>query len=216
MEIVLIRHFMTQGNAEHRYIGVTDESLLPGGNVRIAAFAGVSGQDDDLVTVADLRGKRYFYPGVRAVAVSPLKRCIETAEIIYPGVRRYICEELRECDFGLFENRNYEELKDDPDYQRWLLSEGRIPFPKGEGRDEFCRRCVEGFCRMTERFMEEAYESVAFVVHGGTIMAILDRLAVHQEGFYHWQVQNGEAYRAKLCETEWRSGLKRLTEIERV
>ena len=30
MEILLIRHFMTRGNAEHRYIGITDEALLPG------------------------------------------------------------------------------------------------------------------------------------------------------------------------------------------
>ncbi len=190
MEILLIRHFMTRGNAEHRYIGITDEALLP--------------------------GQTSSYPEVQAVAVSPLRRCVETAEIIYPGVRRYVCDELRECDFGLFENKNYEELKDDPDYRRWILSEGKIPFPEGEGRDDFCRRCEEGFCRMTERFIEENYESAAFVVHGGTIMAILDRFAASREGFYHWQVKNGEAYRGKLCKREWSKGIRRLTEIERI
>ncbi|MCI9339747.1 MAG: histidine phosphatase family protein, partial [Dorea sp.] len=63
MEIVMIRHFMTPGNVSHRYIGTTDESLLPG---QTAAFA---------------------YPAVEAVAVSPMKRCVETAKIIYPGVK---------------------------------------------------------------------------------------------------------------------------------
>lgn len=192
MEIMLIRHFMTQGNLYHRYIGTTDESLLPGQNVRS------------------------MYPDVRAVAVSPLKRCTETAKLIYPGVRRYACRELRECDFGIFENKSYEELKDHPDYQRWLLSGGKIPFPGGEGMEEFCERCVKGFCDMTEKFMEEDYGSVAFIVHGGTIMAVLDRFAHHKEGFYHWQVENGEGYRAKLDEKQWRSGVRRLTEIERV
>ena len=28
-KIVLIRHGMTQGNQEHRYVGTTDEGLLP-------------------------------------------------------------------------------------------------------------------------------------------------------------------------------------------
>ncbi len=192
MEILLIRHFMTRGNAERRYIGTTDEALLPGQTAFCPS------------------------PDVQAVAVSPLRRCIETAEIICPGVRRYVCDELRECDFGLFENKNYEELKDDPDYQRWILSGGKIPFPKGEGRDDFCRRCEEGFCRMTDRFIEEGYESAAFVVHGGTIMAILDRFAAWKEDFYHWQVKNGEAYRGKICEREWSKGIRRITEIERV
>ena len=192
MKIILIRHFMTQGNLEHRYIGTTDEPLLPGQAIS------------------------YDYPEAEAVAVSTLKRCVETAEIIYPGTRSYVCEELRECDFGLFENQSYEQLKDHPAYQEWLRSGGRVPFPGGEGMDEFCDRCVKGFCRMTEKFMEESMEAAAFVVHGGTIMAILDRLAGHEEGFYHWQVKNGEAYRACLCEKEWRSGIRRLTEIEKL
>ena len=164
MEILLIRHFMTRGNAERRYIGTTDEALLPGQTASCPS------------------------PDVQAVAVSPLRRCIETAEIICPGVRRYVCDELRECDFGLF---------------------GKIPFPKGEGRDDFCRRCEEGFCRMTDRFIEEGYESAAFVVHGGTIMAILDRFAAWKADFYHWQVKNGEAYRGKICEREWSKGIRR-------
>ena len=28
-KIVLIRHGMTQGNQEHRYVGTTDEGMLP-------------------------------------------------------------------------------------------------------------------------------------------------------------------------------------------
>ena len=192
MEIILIRHFMTQGNIERRYIGTTDEPLLPGQPVR----------------------RRY--PAAGAVAVSPLRRCIETAERIYPDVTKYVCRELRECDFGMFENKNYEELKDHPDYQRWLDSGGKLPFPEGEGMDAFCERCVKGFCNMTGRFIEEGCRTAAFVVHGGTIMAVLDRFAHHEEGFYHWQVKNGEGFRVKLDEEQWRRGVRRLTEIERL
>ncbi len=188
----MIRHFMTQGNIERRYIGTTDEPLLPGQPVR----------------------RRY--PAAGAVAVSPLRRCIETAERIYPDVKKYVCRELRECDFGIFENKNYEELKDHLDYQRWLDSGGKLPFPEGEGMDAFCERCVKGFCNMTGRFIEEGCRTAAFVVHGGTIMAVLDRFAHHEEGFYHWQVKNGEGFRVKLDEEQWRRGVRRLTEIERL
>lgn len=201
MEIILIRHFMTRGNQNHRYIGTTDEPLLKGQAWESA------GTD---------RSCAAGYPDVQAVAVSPLKRCVETANIIYPCVRRVVCSDLRECDFGLFENKSYEELKDNPDYQRWIKSGGTLSFPGGEARDVFCERSVRGFVSVTERFLKENVRSAAFVVHGGTIMAILDRFAHHEEGFYHWQVRNREGYRAKLNKEQWQSGVRRLTEIERL
>ena len=33
-----------------------------------------------------------------------------------------------------------------------------------------------------------------FVVHGGTIMAILERFAQPHQGYYHWQVTNGHGF----------------------
>lgn len=38
---------------------------------------------------------------------------------------------------GVLKEKNYEELKDDPGYQRWLDSNGTIPFPEGEGQETF-------------------------------------------------------------------------------
>lgn len=81
---------------------------------------------------------------------------------------------------------------------------------------EFRDRCAAGFSRMAEQFIREAYGSAAFVVHGGTIMAVLDRFAHHEEGFYHWKVENGHGYRVKLDEDQWMGGVRRLTEIERI
>ena len=58
-------------------------------------------------------------------------RCRQTAEIIY-GKTDYIENDLRECDFGEFENKCFEELKDNPDYLKWMESGGTIPFPGGD------------------------------------------------------------------------------------
>ena len=100
MKIILIRHGMTEGNLKRRYIGTTDE---------------------DLINTDCLKGD---YPKCERVVASPLKRCIQTAEYIYPNVDIEICDKLKECDFGDFENKSYEDLKDNSDYQKWLDSNG--------------------------------------------------------------------------------------------
>ena len=104
MRIYLIRHSMTKGNKEKRYIGTTDESLC-------------------LEGIQLLEERKGMYPEVTYVYVSPMKRCVQTAEIIYPEMMKagaYSCnEKLRECDFGLFENHNYIELSGCPEYQAW-------------------------------------------------------------------------------------------------
>lgn len=46
----------------------------------------------------------------------------------FPGEPVHIIEELAECDFGEFENKNYKELEGNPHYQEWIDSNGTLPF----------------------------------------------------------------------------------------
>ena len=92
----MIRHGKTHGNLLGRYIGTTDEPLLPE-------------EEEDL--------KKYAFGPVDRVFVSPRKRCVRTAEILFPGQEMEVVPEFAECDFGEFENKNYQELSDNPDYQ---------------------------------------------------------------------------------------------------
>ena len=74
---------------------------------------------------------------------------------------------LKECDFGLFENKSYEELSDCPEYQAWIDSNGTLPFPKESRRKAlknaapedspsvWSRLCKEGFSRLPWLCMEE-------------------------------------------------------------
>ena len=123
--------------------------------------------------------------------VSPLLRCVETAEIFFPGKQLHIIEELSEGDFGEFENKNYLELDGNPRYQAWVDSGGTLPFPGGESREEFARRTLTGFREALRHAGAFNYRSIALVVHGGTIMSIMDAFATPEESFYHWQVKNG-------------------------
>ena len=171
MRWVLIRHGQTQGNLEHRYIGCrTDEPLCAAGR-------------------ETLRLRRY--PEVSRVFASPMRRCVETAAILYPGIRLEIVPDLRECDFGAFEGKNYAELSCRADYQAWIDSGGAMPFPGGESRAAFSARCVRAF----ERLRAQAFqEDCALIVHGGTIMAIMERYALPKGGYFGYQVGNGEGF----------------------
>ncbi|MDY5985679.1 histidine phosphatase family protein [Sporofaciens sp. SGI.106] len=191
MELIFIRHLKTKGNRLRQYIGVTDEPL------------------DQPVLLRE-------YPNADTVVVSPLKRCIQTAELIYPGKGQMICPGLRECDFGEFEKKTYEELKNHPAYQKWLDSGGAAAFPGGEGREAFVKRSVAAFEEAVRKLMENGCRRASFVVHGGTIMAVLSEFDREKRDFYQWQVANGEGFLAKLDETDWKSGKKQLTEIRKI
>ena len=171
MKCVLIRHGKTAGNLAGRYIGCrTDEPLCPEG-------------------VAQLRAGRY--PAVERVFVSPLRRCRETVRLLYPAMEMEIVEDFRECDFGAFEGLSYADLNGRADYQAWVDSGGEAPFPGGESKAEFSRRCVRAFEECVAR---AGVSSAAFVVHGGTIMAILEKFAQPRGAYYDFQVGNGQGY----------------------
>lgn len=183
LKILLIRHGKTYGNTLGRYIGGrTDEPLCQEG-IRL------------------LREKKY--PLAEYVYTSPMRRCLETAREIYPGVS---CESnalLKECDFGIFENKNYKELSGDARYQAWIDSNGTLPFPKGESQEAFQKRCAQGFEECVEAAWADGRKQVAMVVHGGTIMSLLCRFAVPLGEYFKWQIKNGEYYELTLERELW-------------
>lgn len=155
MEIYFIRHGKTKGNEEHRYVGRTDEALSESG---IKVLEKNISKDSE----------------VQMVYVSPMLRCRQTAEILYPGIPVMIENKLRETDFGIFEYKNYEELKDNPFYQKWIDEMGEGAIPQGESGTEFRERSREGFLNCLKDALKKGMKRIAFVVHGGTIMAVLD------------------------------------------
>lgn len=184
-EILLIRHFATKGNREGRYIGVTDEPIC---------------QED--VWKSPWHGG--FQP--EQVFVSPLRRCVQTAKLLFPGVRQIAVVEFRECDFGEFENRNYRELSGNPAYQKWVDSQGTLPFPGGEEPGAFRARCRQGFLKSVETMRKSRAERCAMVVHGGTIMSILEAFGQPKRDFYDWQVKNGQGFLLEFTWDAWEEG----------
>ncbi len=127
IKIWLIRHGMTEGNRHQRYIGVTDEPLCPEGIERLKniTYPKATGNICESAADAARRLRRFFFREQK--------------------VR--IIDQLAECDFGAFENKNYKELSDDPRYQAWIDSNGIMAFPGGESKEECAVRNLEGFQR---------------------------------------------------------------------
>lgn len=183
LKLWLIRHGMTEGNRYQRYIGVTDEPLCAEGRELLETFT---------------------YPKLQTIFVSPLRRCQETAEILFPEQKVRIIDQLAECDFGDFENKNYKELSDDPRYQTWIDSNGIMAFPGGESKEECAARNLEGFQRAVTACIRENISEAAMVVHGGTIMNIMEAYALPKKEFYEWHVGNGGGYLVELDPLLWK------------
>ncbi|KUO59415.1 MAG: hypothetical protein APF84_07590 [Gracilibacter sp. BRH_c7a] len=182
--IYLIRHARTQANFEGRYAGSSDECL---------AEAGISQLMEKV--------KAGYYPKVDLVYVSPMKRCQQTAHLIYPHLPLKVVPDFAEYDFGEFEGKTYEELKDNPVYKNWVDSEGVDKAPGGENMENYKRRCCEAFEQVLDEIREWGIANTALVVHGGTIMAIMERFGQDEKSFYDWQLPNCGSYKlvVKTC-----------------
>ena len=189
LKILMLRHGMTFGNSKGRYIGVTDESVLN--------------------TEKKLLGEMDFGKP-DAVYTSPLKRCIETAGILFPENRIFRIPDFRECDFGRFEGKTYLELTDDPVYKQWLESGTIIEFPGGESMAGFQERCVAGFDALVNTASRLKQNYIALIVHGGTIASILEAYGFPKKNYYDWFVKNLEGYRVRLSPDTFLKGEKTL------
>ena len=108
MTVWLLRHGMTACNAEGRYQGRLDVPLSPEGAkaLRAAEFA------------------------PETVYVSPLRRAVQTAQILFPTSDLETVEDLAEIDFGDFDGRTADEMAGDPAYRAWVE---RLPRLGGAG-----------------------------------------------------------------------------------
>lgn len=169
--IYLIRHGKTPANEARLYCGSTDLELSEAG-------------------IAELKGRRYDFSVDRYIT-SGMIRTEQTLRILFGDVPFTRERELREVDFGIFEMKSYEQLKDDGDYQAWLTGDNEANTPPGG----------ESGQAMTARVLQ-AYRKIAalpgdtvIVTHGGVIAAILASLYPGEgKSRYQWQPKPGCGY----------------------
>jgi alpha-ribazole phosphatase len=185
MNVYLLRHSLTAGNLERRYIGRTDEPLCPAGTALL-----------------DHLGP---FDAISRVTVSPLQRARETAVRLFPRAEQIVRPGLRELDFGDFEGKNADEMADDPDYQAWVDSGCQAACPNGECLADLIDRSGRAFNEAVRDAIGQGDEHLVIVAHGGTVMAILSRYAQPRQPAFAWQVKPLQGYRAQLDPATWSS-----------
>ena len=132
-KIHLIRHGLTEANEKGLYIGKTDLPLSPAG-------------------LRDLLDKKQeaIYPGATRFYTSPLSRCRQTLEVLYPGCEPTVLSGLAECDFGAWEGKSAAELQHDSEFQQWISGELR-DIPGGEVTEIFQKRVMAAFESLVKR-----------------------------------------------------------------
>lgn len=186
IKLYLIRHGLTQGNTDKKYIGQHENPPL---------------SDKGRLELEEKKS-RNLYPRAEALYTSPLLRCMETAQMLYPMLVPVQLPSLMEQDFGAFEGKTYEQLKENPAYRRWIDTAGMVPPPGGESAGEFTQRLSGALQKIRDDALSAHFKSAAVITHGGCIMTILSHLADNSmsspTAFYGFQASNGGGYTAIL------------------
>lgn len=127
VRIAVLRHGITQPNAERRYVSASDVPLLPEAHRALAP------------------ARRRLAAMRPLVYSSDLRRCTETLARVCPSVQRRsgrarLDARLRELDFGRWEGMTYADLQSDAQYCAWLDDMTAVIPPDGEAWQRFADR----------------------------------------------------------------------------
>lgn len=164
MLVYLLRHGLTEYNAEKRYQGQRDIPLSAQGRAQLRR--------------ADIEPK--------VVYVSTLQRTQQTARVLFPHAKLVAVDGLKEMNFGSFEGRNYIEMEHDPEYLAWVAANCESQCPDGERKDEFSRRICATFAALVDKALADGEPMLVILAHGGTQMAAMERFALPHRDYYDW------------------------------
>ena len=185
--IYFIKQGLIESNLQGKYIGTTDEPL-----------------SSDGITMLEKMRDTYVYPPVDECFTSPLSRCTETLEILYPDADYTVVPELAECDFGDFEGMTHEQLKDNKEYLDWVNSTTPESAPPcGESNVQFVTRVCSAFNSIVKYMMSNGISEAAVCTHGGVIATILATYGLPQLPMSEWTCVNGKGFAVKITPSVW-------------
>lgn len=189
--VYLFRHGLTKGNLNAQYIGHTDYPLTTFGI-------------DELKKIK----RQHDYPEVDAVFVSPLKRAMQSADIMYPKNNKIVIDNFIEYNFGEFEECTAEDLKDNENFKYWLHGDIHARPPFGESNAEFVQRICKAFEQVVNGCIASGTEKIAIVSHAGVLMTILSCYGLPEAPMAHWQMDAGYGFKLRITPSLWMQGNK--------
>lgn len=180
MRVFLIRHGETISNKEGRYMGITDVLLSDEGKDKIIK-----------------KVNEGYYPSYdgQTIYTSALTRTKQTLKLIYGDVEYIEEERFNESNFGDFENKTYNELKDNPDYITWISGDNFSNVcPNGESYVQMKKRVTEAFVEVVRKH-QTGDKDIIIVLHSGPIVALMENLHPDiKKTYYEWRLENGDYY----------------------
>ena len=160
VKLFLIRHGQTLWNHEGKYQGNTDIDLNETG-----------------IRQAELASKYLNEVNFKNIYSSPLKRAIDTAQIV-KGQRDnkiMMCNDLKEIAFGKWEGLRFDEIniKYRDDYQRWLDDPYNNAPTDGESFQSLTARVTKCIDKIVRENDSEDNNDVMIVTHGGVIVSLI-------------------------------------------
>lgn len=189
--LYLFRHGLTKGNLNAQYIGHTDLPLTT----------------DSISTLKSIKAHQH-YPKVNAVFSSPLKRCKDSAAIMFPENNILVIDDFIEYNFGEFEGLTAEELKDNEDFKNWLHGDIYASTPYGESNAQFAQRICAAFEKVVDGCIKTGTDNFAIVGHAGVLMTILACYGLPEAPMAHWQMDAGYGYKLRITPSLWMQAKK--------
>ncbi len=186
-KIHLLRHGTTAANDDGRYIGRTDLPLSPEG----------------LAGLLQLR-EQYQYPGGVRFFTSPLTRCRQTLEVLYPGCTPEVVDGLAECDFGDWEGKSIRELKADERFLQWMEGKTRT-VPGGEDTEAFRARVCAAFESIVNDMLHHGDTEAVVCTHGGVITMLMHLYALPRLDPKDCLAAAGEGFTLRVTPSVWMS-----------
>lgn len=182
----VFRHGRTIANDTGIYIGKTDYPLSENGK-------------NELIE----KKEKYIYPKVQRVYSSPLKRCTETSEILFPE-REIICvNDLRELDFGDFEGKSVDELIHRDDYKKWLKGGIENTAPNGESIQDMTMRIFNALNQIILNMMSEDFNHCAIVTHSGIVTNMMSCFGIPKYKPKDLSCDAGEGFEVLVTAQMW-------------
>lgn len=182
--IHMFRAMPSQGALEGRYVGRGQSPLA-------------------MTAVAELAQlKREFnYPAADFFCASPSVACVDTLKILYPEVEPEVVLDLAECDFGDWEGKTADDLRDDPRFAQWLV--GQAAPPNGESGQVFFQRICGGFQQLVQNLMARGLTQSVLVTHAGVLTSLLAGFGLPQAQPQDWMCDPGFGYSVRITPSLW-------------
>ena len=185
----LVRHGKTEAVPKKIYCGVTDLPLSEEGIREIRAFV-----------------EEGLYRPAEAHFSSGLRRAVQTLALIAGEVSWEELADLRECNFGEFEQRRHEELLENEAYQKWISDEtGTFSCPGGESTVAFNQRVDRGWDALFSRVRALGVSSALVTAHGGSLAQFARRFLNPSWNLYEAMPSHARGFRVRVLLEENRA-----------